>query len=870
MPIPISRLHRLASYAVCMPLVCLLSACVGQEPGGDSSLPADNNSSQSPQSSSAVSSSSMAPVSSASVSSAAAVACQSPVNVALGLAGTYSTLDSNVDDTAGTAAFDGDSATRWSSDYGDDEWLAVDLGRETTLCGFNLSWEAAFAAAYAIEGSLDGDQWQALYQVQQGSGGEEMLTLATAQVARHVRFKGLQRATEWGYSFWEFEILGDLDGPPVPKISAPTSVVAGGEVIFDGSGSADPGGFIASYQWDFGDGASATGASVSHLFGATGLYTVRLTVTDNDQNVVVATHTVTVRENLAEGKALYDEQCAFCHGDNGEGTNFGTPLSAAKWQGAEQDLIAAIDQTMPKGNVTQCQGACASAVANYIMTFAPATADNCADQQEPLKRSLRLLTNREYQNTVNDLFMEPAIANVAASFPGGVRVHGYDNNAFAESVGESRMGVYWNAANQIAEAAINNRFTQIVGCDQLTRICASSFITNFGRKVFRRPLTNEERTAYEDLFLSGANAREGATKVIKGWLISPNFLYRPEQGVQEGEHYRLTPWESATLLAYTFTGSTPDDALLDAAANNRLNTREDLVAQVTRLLASPKASANMVDFARQWLMLFDFKDVTKDTRVYSGFTDAVKQGMDEEFTQFMPSVLLNADAQFSDLYVSDYTFANAALADYYGINGAGNNTARVATNGERGGILKLGALLARQGKANDTSPVLRGVFVRKHLLCQPMPLPDATLEINIPLPEPGVTPRERFSQHSADPSCASCHQYIDDLGFGFDTFDGAGKAVSNPDDIGVLTGLNALTDPDRHPFKGVHELSDILAGAHSAAACLIENFQIYATGQEHQDRCSVQSTAKEWQTQNYSFDTLWQEIVLANTFLIRQ
>ena len=844
----------------------VLVGCVAQPTDVDSSS-ADTavssvSSTVTPSSGAAVSSQAMQPSETSS--------CEQPINLAAGLTAVGSSVDVNVPEATPSLAFDGDATTRWSSDYTDNEWLSVDLGSEAVICGFALSWEDAFGRAYNLETSMNGSQWQTVASMTNSDGGEDEVSLAAPVSARHIRLVGIERGTEWGYSLWELKVMGAHDGPPVANITLPGNAIAGEALAFSGSTSIDPGGNITQYAWRFGDGATAQGAEATHNYSMAGNYSVTLTVTDNDGNVTSQVVSISVRENVMGGKTFYDAQCAACHGDNGEGSNFGTPLSAAKWQGKVDDLAQTIDLTMPKGNIQKCQGICATSVAAYIMTFAPATAMDCDNKEAPLPRTLRLLTNREYQNSINDLFAVPALTTITASFPGGVRIHGYDNNAFAESVSEARIGVYWDAANTIANAVIENRFDAIVGCDQLNTNCASTFVADMGRKVFRRPLSNEEQGAYVDIFLSGGNAREGAVKVIKGFLISSNFLYRPEQGVANGDHFTLTPWETATLLAYTFSGTTPDNTLLNAAQNNQLQTRAQLTTQVQRLLSSPKANAAIVDFSRQWLMLFDFKDVTKDTRVYSGFTPAVKAGMEEEFQQFVQSVFLGETTQFRDLYVSDYTFANSALADYYGLNGASNNTARIATNGERGGILKLGALLARQGKANDTSPVLRGVFLRKHLLCQPMPLPDATLEISIPMPVPGVSPRERFSQHSADPTCAACHQYIDDVGFGFDTFDGAGKAVANPDDVGILTGLNSLTAPDVHPFKGVHELSGILSEANSAAACMIENFQIYATGQEHQDACTVQTTTERWQNGGYSFEQLWSEIVSANTFLIRE
>ncbi|MDZ7924500.1 MAG: DUF1592 domain-containing protein [Marinagarivorans sp.] len=798
-------------------------------------------------------------------------ACATTSNLALGLAGTASTLDANSGDTLYTYAFDGKATTRWSSNYSDNEWLAVDLGSPATLCAFNLVWEAAYGKAYQLQVSDNGTTWRTVYTQTNGDGGTDAITLPAPVTTQYVRMLGTARATQWGYSLWSFDVLGTRNGPPIAAFSATNGAMAGEAVAFNASAAKDPGGLIVSYAWSFGDGQSTTTTNpqTTHTYGAAGTYTTALTVTDNDNNTHTLQRNLIVFANLDQGQTQYQNLCASCHGDAGQGVaGKASALDPSQWQ--IPALTAAIDKSMPLGQTHLCQGSCASQVAAYVMTFSPPVTNNCTGEEKPVERSLRLLTNIEYQNTINDLFNVPALTTLAKNFPGGVRVEGFDNNAKAESVNESRMNVYWEAAKTIAAAATQTNLNAIVGCNTFNAACADTFVTNFGRKVFRRDLTAAEKTAYSKLFLEGSNLASGAEKTLKGLLISPHFLYRPELGTASGNGFKLTPYETATLLAYTFTSTTPDAALLTAAANNQLQTREQLIAQVQRLLTSPKATGAMVHFARQWLHVWAFDSVTKNTAVYPGFTAAVKNGMSEELDQFSAAILLGKNTQFKDLYVADYTYANRALADYYGLNGASDSTAKIATNGTRGGILKLGAWLSTQGKADDTSPVLRGVFVRKHLLCQPMPLPAANLQINIPMADPGVPARERFSIHSQDPTCHICHQYIDNLGFGFDTFDGAGKAVDNPDDFGILTGINQLSAPDSHPFQGVHELSTILASSHNAAACVVQNYQIYATGQAEQDECTIKNTAQRWKDAGYSFAQLWSEIVSANTFLIRR
>ncbi|MDF9811530.1 glycoside hydrolase family 3 C-terminal domain-containing protein [Streptomyces sp. SPB162] len=117
-------------------------------------------------------------------------------------------------DTPAAAAFDGNAGTRWSSAAADPQWLQVDLGAATEICGAQLAWEDAYAKAYRIQVSDDGTDWTTLYDTTAGQGGIETVTLSGT--GRYVRMTGLQRATQWGYSLWEFSVLtpGGTGGVP--------------------------------------------------------------------------------------------------------------------------------------------------------------------------------------------------------------------------------------------------------------------------------------------------------------------------------------------------------------------------------------------------------------------------------------------------------------------------------------------------------------------------------------------------------------------------------------------------------------------------------------------------------------------------------
>jgi hypothetical protein len=107
---------------------------------------------------------------------------------------------------AASNAVDGNTGTRWSSTFADPQWLQVDLGASHTISQVVLNWEAAFASAFQIQTSPDGTNWTTIFATTTGTGGIQ--TLPVTGTGRFVRMNGTARATQFGYSLWEFQVLG--------------------------------------------------------------------------------------------------------------------------------------------------------------------------------------------------------------------------------------------------------------------------------------------------------------------------------------------------------------------------------------------------------------------------------------------------------------------------------------------------------------------------------------------------------------------------------------------------------------------------------------------------------------------------------------
>jgi hypothetical protein len=120
------------------------------------------------------------------------------------------TPDPTAPDNAPNNAVDGDPATRWSSEFSDPQWLQVDLGATAAVDQVVLSWEAAYARAFRIQVSPDGAAWSTVHETGYGSGGVQ--TLPVTGAGRYVRITGTARATDYGYSLWEFQVFGAVQG----------------------------------------------------------------------------------------------------------------------------------------------------------------------------------------------------------------------------------------------------------------------------------------------------------------------------------------------------------------------------------------------------------------------------------------------------------------------------------------------------------------------------------------------------------------------------------------------------------------------------------------------------------------------------------
>ncbi len=278
---------------------------------------------------------------------------------------------------------------------------------------------------------------------------------------------------------------------------------------------------------------------------------------------------------------------------------------------------------------------------------------------------------------------------------------------------------------------------------------------------------------YARLFAREADFIKGAQLVVEAMLQSPNFLFR----LDETSNPKWKPYATASRLSYTLWDTTPDTALMNAAAQGELATATDVEKAARRMLDDPRAHQALDEFVSQWLRFDRILTSSRERRRYPKFSRETAIAMTEEARQFIADLVWN-DRNFMDAFTADYGFVNADLAAIYGVPAPAEEFARVAfpPESERAGLLGQALFLALSAKPDDTSITGRGLFVREQFLCQHVPPPPAGVNTNLATSTEAhpQTNRDRMSDHVANKFCATCHNLIDPIGYGLEKFDAVG------------------------------------------------------------------------------------------------
>lgn len=444
-----------------------------------------------------------------------------------------------------------------------------------------------------------------------------------------------------------------------------------------------------------------------------------------------------------------------------------------------------------------------------------------------------------------------------------------------------------NAAAAAATTAKSSRHTtpsrqKIFTCYPTTEEdeegCAERIIAGLLRRACRTSITDEDLQRPMELYRearAGGTFEDGIEMALGSILVHPRFLFRIESDPADKPKdtpYRISDTELASRLSFLLWSSLPDDELLTVAERGELHQPDVLEQQTRRMLADPRSSALVENFAGQWLYLRNLDSTTPDLRLFPDFDDNLRQAFRTETELFFENVI-REDRSVLELVKSDHTFLNERLAKHYGIPHVyGSHFRRVALepDSHRGGLLRQGSILTVTSYATRTSPVIRGKWILENILGTPPPPPPP----NVPALTDNIVSaklpvRERLAQHRADPACASCHVLIDPPGFALENYDAVGR-WRELDDGRPVDASGGMPDGSR--FDGIAGVEQGLVDRPEMfVATLTEKLLTYSLGRglEHYDAPAVRQILRSAAADDYRFSALVLGIVKSTPFQMR-
>ncbi len=508
----------------------------------------------------------------------------------------------------------------------------------------------------------------------------------------------------------------------------------------------------------------------------------------------------------------------------------------------------------------------------------------------PVTSQIPMLLNRQYANVVRDLLGVTALDNA----PVADALVGDFTGAMTAPAWEVYKTVGAKIANQVMTGANKTKF---INCDPAAADCLKTTIQTFGRKAFRRPLTDDEVAAFQSLssVTPAGTPAEVAEAILNAFLVSPSFLLIPELNTEAETTpggvaaIKLSQQEVATRLSFLLWGSVPDDVLNKAADDKQLSDNAQILAQATRMIQDrPRTGGFISAFHQDWAQMNNstghwFKGAKlHDPAVYPNYSDAAVAANQAEMGAFFEEVAYS-NGSFQDLLLSNVAFVNKDNAVLYGLDPSkyGADMTKVtldSTTNPRPGFLTRAGFLGSYADYASSSPILRGAFTAIWML-----------GIGVPAPDPANTKKkpdgtfqtmraytEALTQADGT-DCKGCHQVFNPIGFILENYDGIGKWQTKDPMGGDITPAITTAKVDFGTGAGPTDVSTPqqlmqgIAAAPKAQELYAQAWVSFSTGRRVNayDQCTVDKLKGKQAGNGYTILSLLGDLTQADSFRLR-
>ena len=442
----------------------------------------------------------------------------------------------------------------------------------------------------------------------------------------------------------------------------------------------------------------------------------------------------------------------------------------------------------------------------------------------PTEIWLQRLTISEYIGTVQQTIGVDITEQATTLLPPDIRADGFSNTAYNLNVDLKHIETYAHLAEQIVQkvdvAKFAARFSKSrkLSTDDTMR----DFVADMGAWILRGSLDEREISIYSGIATTiastGGSYDEAVGLILEAMIQSPRFIYRIEHQRGDGSAWPVNDYEMASRMSYILWGTSPDQQLMQAAKDGRLQDATNVAAQVKRMLENPLAKEQSARFITEWLDLDRLGNLQPNAKRFSAWNTSLGQDMQRETVAFFQDIVWQQKRPLSDLFNAQFTYATPQLAKFYGIatqtNSAENELQRYDLSNvpERGGFLTHASTLTVGG--DDASMVTRGLFILNDILRGAVNDPPPGLDTT-PVPvKKGLSQRSIAEKRIANSACTGCHSKFEPLAFGLEKFNGIGVFNNHDEHGNILRADGEILFPGTAAavkYKSVSELMDLLA-----------------------------------------------------------
>jgi Protein of unknown function (DUF1592)/Protein of unknown function (DUF1588)/Protein of unknown function (DUF1595) len=514
----------------------------------------------------------------------------------------------------------------------------------------------------------------------------------------------------------------------------------------------------------------------------------------------------------------------------------------------------------------------------------------CDPALKPPMARLRRLTSTQYKHTLADVVAwalgdETASATVLsattalATLPDDEPEKNTEDTKGSyrrldQSLQAARVDAYYQIGIDLGHALTKNtNLAKLAGrCatdadSSNDAACIEAFIRKFGARILRRPIAGTDVAFYKGVYGTGTVQDPDAYADVLGVMFNaPEFLYFVEHGTTavagDPDNLRLGPHELAARLSYQLWDTMPDDALFAAATDGSILTEAGYQKQVERLLADPRTKLTTEAFFRDWVKASEFPelDLRNGDPLFKAFAAAnlpsktLRAAMIRDALDTVDRVVWDNKGSLKTLFSTQMNVnKDPELAKIYGVPAWDGRGAPPEFAGDRPGLFTR-AMFLTTGSAS-TRPIIKGVFLRRQILCDVIPPPPPNVNLTPPDLKPDFTTREVVEEVTQKPgsACAGCHQYtINPLGFAFEGFDSLARPRtaqtlfdangtvfgSKPIRTDSIPGVN-LGDP--RPSAGPADLMAQIAANPKTGVCFARNYFRFTSGrwETKGDGCAI-------------------------------